>query len=147
MAGLLSLRRSATSPPSLRLGVFASLRLIPSPAQSARGLAQSKTLRAVRWSSATRQRLGVRWPSTAFPPRTKPAPNFKRPLPPRLNSKKLPERETFRQFYFKVTRAFSAGPLAQVVELRGQGFRQMIAKFRVVCGHILNFLFPAGAIQ
>src|ERR1019366_3497496 len=133
MAGLLSLRRSATSPPSLRLGVFASLRLIPSPAQSARGLAQSKTLRAVRWSSATRQRLGVRWPST--------------PFPPRLNSKKLPERETFRQFYFKVTRAFSAEPLAQVVELRGQGFRQMIAKFHVVCGHILNFLFPAGAIQ
>jgi hypothetical protein len=38
---------------SLRLGDFAPWRLIPSPAQSARGLAHSKTLRAVRWSSAS----------------------------------------------------------------------------------------------
>ena len=30
---------------------------------------------------STRQRFGVRWPSTAFPPRAKPARNFKRPLP------------------------------------------------------------------
>jgi len=34
--------------------------------QSARGLAHSTTLRAIQWSSATRQRLGVRWPSTAI---------------------------------------------------------------------------------
>ena len=36
--------------------------------QSARGLAQSKTLREVRETSSTRQRLGLRWPSTAFRP-------------------------------------------------------------------------------
>jgi hypothetical protein len=35
--------------------------------QSARGLAQSKTLRVFRKSSYCAQRLGVRWPSTAFP--------------------------------------------------------------------------------
>jgi hypothetical protein len=35
--------------------------------QSARGLAQSKTLRVFQESSCCAQRLGVRWPSTAFP--------------------------------------------------------------------------------
>ena len=30
---------------------------------------------------SARQCFGVRWPSTAFPPRAKPARNFKRPLP------------------------------------------------------------------
>jgi len=35
--------------------------------QSARGLAQSKTLRVFQKSSFRAQRLGVRWPSTAFP--------------------------------------------------------------------------------
>ena len=35
--------------------------------QSARGLAQSKTLRGFQESSYHAQRLGVRWPSTAFP--------------------------------------------------------------------------------
>jgi hypothetical protein len=64
--------------PFLRLGVFAPWRLIPSPAQSARGLAHSKTLRAVRWSSVSRQRFGVRWPSTAFSSRTKHARKFTR---------------------------------------------------------------------
>ena len=37
--------------------------------QSARGLAQSKTLRAVRESLANASRLGVRRPSAAFPQR------------------------------------------------------------------------------
>jgi hypothetical protein len=35
--------------------------------QSARGLAQSKTLRAVRESQANASRLGVRRPSATFP--------------------------------------------------------------------------------
>jgi len=34
--------------------------------ESARGLAHSKTLRAVRDSSASASRLGLRWPSTAL---------------------------------------------------------------------------------
>jgi len=37
------------------------------PKQSARGLAHSMTLRAFQKSSCRAQRLGLRWPSTAFP--------------------------------------------------------------------------------
>jgi hypothetical protein len=68
----------------LRLGVFATLRLIPSPAQSARGLAHSTTLHAFGSHRSTRQRLGVRWPSTAFhrAPNTHAISNALRPVRP-----------------------------------------------------------------
>jgi hypothetical protein len=38
----------------------------PPPPESARGLAHSKTLRVRRAFRSARQRLGLRWPSTAF---------------------------------------------------------------------------------
>ena len=37
------------------------------PDQSARGLAQSKTLARMALALANAKRLGLRWPSTAFP--------------------------------------------------------------------------------
>ena len=49
---------------------FPILTFSPRSGQSARGLAQSKTLRAAWESSANASRLGVRWPSTAFLQRT-----------------------------------------------------------------------------
>jgi len=39
------------------------------PDQSARGLAQSKTLARKVMACVSAKRLGLRWPSTAFPPR------------------------------------------------------------------------------
>jgi hypothetical protein len=39
------------------------------PDQSARGLAQSKTLARMSMACVSAKRLGLRWPSTAFPPR------------------------------------------------------------------------------
>ena len=36
--------------------------------KSSRGLEQSKTLRVCRKPPESAERLGVRWPSTAFPP-------------------------------------------------------------------------------
>jgi hypothetical protein len=37
------------------------------PDQSARGLAQSKTLARMAMALVNAKRLGLRWPSTAFP--------------------------------------------------------------------------------
>jgi hypothetical protein len=48
----------------MRLG-----RTLPGPDQSARGLAQSKTLARMALAFVNAKRLGLRWPSTAFPQR------------------------------------------------------------------------------
>jgi hypothetical protein len=42
---------------------------LPGPDQSARGLAQSKTLARMTMALVNAKRLGLRWPSTAFLPR------------------------------------------------------------------------------
>jgi hypothetical protein len=42
-------------------------RTLPGPDQSARGLAQSKTLARIIMALVCAKRLGLRWPSTAFP--------------------------------------------------------------------------------
>jgi hypothetical protein len=44
------------------------------PDQSARGLAQSKTLARMSMALVNAKRLGLRWPSTAFPKDTAPQP-------------------------------------------------------------------------
>ena len=73
---------------SLRPGVFASWRLITSPAKAPEGWRTPRRFARFGGQRSTRQRLGLRWPSTAFPSRTKPAHKFKHPLP--RSSPKLP---------------------------------------------------------
>jgi hypothetical protein len=121
------------------------------PVQSARGLAHSKTLRSVCWSSLNAPAFWSAVALNRFSSRTKHARNFKRPLPAFVHPKlplagacARPPIGTLLGSAPVPAAVFGIAPVARHFQndtLPGQGFAKTILHSR----HPLNFI-PQGNI-